>query len=225
MSRTGNRSYGTWKSFERTIAKELGVWWCSDPKSFARIARSGAFPVKKSEGDIVPAKANASSFPFCVECKCRPSAFDREDLFGLLVASDSPLFSWWSGMNDVEVVYSRKKMRWLVVSIRSGKHLLFMGRPEWRYVLEHAGKPSIPTFRFDDGRDASKEDGIGSLFVCVFRDFLDWCDAESLGAPKPISEVNHERNCTISQGCGKVGKEELGCDGSKDSSDRTESQA
>lgn len=187
MSRKGNQSTGTWKAFERKVAKEIGEWWCKDATAFARLAQSGAFPRPKADGDIVAARPAADGFPFAVDAKCRPSAFDREDLFGLLVASQGnhSIVDWWRELGQVEVVLSGRKMRWLVISVRSGKHLLVMGRKEWSWLTSRVGKPALPVFRFDDGRDATQEDGASSLFICVFRDLLDWCDdPEALGAPK-----------------------------------------
>lgn len=195
MARKGNTSRSAWKGFELKVAKELGEWWCGDPKAFARIACSGAFPRAKADGDVVSAKPSASGFPFAVEAKCRPTVFDREELFGMLVASKDkhPLVKWWHELGQVEVVTSGCKMRWLVVSVRSGKHLLVMGRKEWTWLVDRVGKPALPVFRFDDGRDATQEDGASSLFVCVFRDLLRWCDnPEALGAPKVHESTDKE---------------------------------
>ena len=194
MARKGNKSRAAWKGFELKVAKELGDWWAGDNKAFARIACSGAFPRAKADGDIVSAKTVSEGFPFAVEAKCRPAVFDREDLFGLLVASQDkhPIVQWWEELGQVEVVLSGRKMRWLVVSVRSGKHLLVMGRKEWTWLTNRVGKPALPVLRFDDGRDATREDGASSLFICVFRDFLSWCDnPEALGAPKR-KELNNE---------------------------------
>jgi len=205
MSRKGNQGTGTWKAFELKLAHELGEWWCGDRDAFARIACSGAFPRAKAEADIVAAKPAAEGFPFAVDAKCRPSEFDREDLFGLLVASpgNHPIVRWWNELGQVEVVLSGRKMRWLVISVRSGKHLLVMGRREWRWLCDRVGKPALPVMRFDDGRDVTQEDGASSLFICVFRDFLGWCDnPEALGAPKSLSEKEtvHETHSVCDRG-------------------------
>jgi|GEM_PF-4547875 len=183
-----------WKSFERKVAKQLGEWWCGDSKAFARLAGSGSFPRRKADADIVGVKDASKMFPFAVECKRRQSksassksGFHRESIFSLLVAAKHPLKKWWLAMNELECVKRGGKMRWLVVFDRAGEHLLVFGRQEWQWLTSWVGKPGVPFLRFDEGRDATTEDGADSLYMCSFKRFLDWCDPVTLGAPKPDS--------------------------------------
>ena len=199
------RQRSQWKGFERLVAHEIGRWWVGDKQAFKRLACSGAFPRKKADGDVVPAYEAAESFPFAVECKRRPTQFSPKDLLSMLSADECPVFDWFNTMNELEVVKGGKKMRWLVVFEQSGRHILIFGREEMLWLTDRVGKLGIKTFRFDDGRDAREEDAENSLYVCLFKGFLDWCDnTEALGAPKSLEKENdgQEPSCKEAGGLG-----------------------
>ena len=71
MENKGKKSKGD--SFERQIAKEIGLWWEGDGTAFWRTSGSGARArrVDIHPGDIGPIKNLSRRFPFCVECRAR----------------------------------------------------------------------------------------------------------------------------------------------------------
>lgn len=70
MRKGGGREKGF--QYERVIAKQLGQWWCNDPKALWRNTNSGARSTVVGQvygGDIIPVNESAGRWPLCVEVK------------------------------------------------------------------------------------------------------------------------------------------------------------
>jgi len=89
----GRMSKRKGSKFQRVIAKELGIWWNNDPKSFHSTPSSGGLrwktDVAKTAGDIV----TSEDFPWVVECKNRES-WHLEDLFKV-PPNKSKVWEFW----------------------------------------------------------------------------------------------------------------------------------
>lgn len=123
-----------WKRAERHVAKSLSRWWTSgaDEKAMRRIARSGAFPTKGSDGDIAMTKPSVEDFPWTVEVKYRKS-WSPSDFHSPELPPTRPICKWWMTLRSI-CVDSTGKDPLLVVS-QAHEHYWCLIDVEWGHRL------------------------------------------------------------------------------------------
>ena len=172
-----------WKQFEREIARRVGEWWCEDGKAFVRTARSGAWPRKKADGDVVAADERMRlDFPICIDGKHRKGPWDLDKL---LTSKKHELLAWWHEMGEIDKV-KEGKYRWLIASKRGiADSVLVLGRKEMHWLVERVGNlKALPRIEFEVGGVEDPNFETEKLTIVGFLAFLDLVDAEALGGPK-----------------------------------------
>jgi len=166
--KVGRRSRNKGNGYENKIAKVLGDWWCGDPASFKRRPRSGGWPTKHAEGDLVGVTEKSKMFPFVIDTKKREGW-----RFEHLICGSGPFVEWWDDICDIAHTETEERLRLLIVSKNHDKDYVIFADREMDLLsrVDHTFEP-----RFDF-RSAGRY--TETLYVMVLGDFLA-LDAEKL---------------------------------------------